>query len=552
MLKKTQNHHSIKWISSTIALLLLTACGHMTPVPLEHCVAPAALYKNADLRQVDTPLFTQALNCDNPQTVEIALINLGRIGGEDAAKLIEAQLKHQSSSVRAKAAFAAGISLYPELVAALAEQFDQESNPSVKQALTLAMGNLGHDKSAAALYTIINTTKEDAAAKGAMQGLGILALFHPDKLIGKHNLNIDKVIEYLANPNTALEASFLLARVPLINSSHLAKMIEITDKLDSDSQAFAIRAIGNLKSSDHFDWLYEKALSDDVGISVSAIQALGKLPTSDKNQQGKVIQLLASDKLISRLTSLESASNWLPLRELMQLTTDSNSWIQAAAFNAINNKQPQALQKIAAQWLETDEPNLQRAAISFYIKQNDKNTLEKLANSAKSIIATGAQQKLGTYQAPETAASATPEKVLALPQSLTLKTTQGDIVIRLFEDTPYTAANFIKLAQQGFYDKSYFHRVIPNFVAQGGGRFGDGSGSVGYSIREELSQRSHRFGTIGMATSGKDTGGGQFFINLAPNLHLDSNYTIFGEVIAGMEVALKLEQNDQVLVVEIN
>ncbi|MRX28605.1 peptidylprolyl isomerase [Kangiella sp. HZ709] len=141
---------------------------------------------------------------------------------------------------------------------------------------------------------------------------------------------------------------------------------------------------------------------------------------------------------------------------------------------------------------------------------------------------------------------------MPLPKLLTLKTTQGDIVIRLFEDTPYTAANFIKLAQQGFYDKSYFHRVIPNFVAQGGGRFGDGSGSVGYSIREELNQRSHRYGTIGMATSGKDTGGGQFFINLAPNLHLDSNYTIFAEVIAGMEVALKLKQNDQVLVVEIN
>ncbi len=524
----------------------------MKPVQLEHCVAPADLYKSADLRELDTPLFTKALNCDNLATIEIALINLGRIGGEQAAKLIETQLTNKSSRVRAKAAFAAGISLYPELVVSLAEQFDRESSPSVKQALTLAMGNVGHEKSAAALYTIINTSKEEQAAQGAMQGLGILALFHPNKLVNKHNLNVDKIIEYLTNSKTSLEASFLLARVPLINSSHLEKMIEITDRLDNDSQAFAIRAIGNLKSTDHFDWLYEKALSDDVGISVSAIQALGKLSIKDENQQEKVIQLLASDKLITRLTSVESASNWLPLRELMQLTTDSNSWIQAAAFNAINDKQPQALQKIAAQWLEADEPNLQRAAIGFYTKQNDKNTLEKLANSTKSIIATGAQQKLGTYQAPATPASVTPEKIMPLPKLLTLKTTQGDIVIRLFEDTPYTAANFIKLAQQGFYDKSYFHRVIPNFVAQGGGRFGDGSGSVGYSIREELNQRSHRYGTIGMATSGKDTGGGQFFINLAPNLHLDSNYTIFAEVIAGMEVALKLKQNDQVLVVEIN
>ncbi|NVJ65444.1 MAG: peptidylprolyl isomerase [Gammaproteobacteria bacterium] len=530
-----------------LGLLGLTGCSHISMAQQKHCVEPTELYKAADMRQVKQGVFAQAISCENPETIKVALIALGRIGGQGAADLIKPQISHEDSRVRETAAFAAGISLSPQLVPLLAEQFDKETDKDVQERLALAIGNLGHDKSAEALYSIINNTKSDQAARGAMQGLGILALFHRDKLTNKQNLKVDKVIEYLAKPATSLQASFLLARVPLMNSDHIQKVMGITDKLDNDSQGYAIRAIGNLKPKEQFDWFYQKAQSDDIGIRVSAIQALGKLPIGDKDQVAKINGLATSKDLISSLTALQSAKKWMILDNLNKLVASENSWIQSQAFDAANNPKPEAMQKLAQQWLDSDSPNLQRAAIGFYAEQNDKDRLEALAKSDKVIIATGAQQKLGSYQAPESAPQPTSVTLPSLPRQMTLVTSKGKILVKLFSDTPYTSANFVKLAKEGFYDGTYFHRVIPNFVAQGGGKHGDGSGTVGYSIREELNSRSHRYGTLGMATAGKDTGGGQFFINLAPNLHLDSNYTIFGEVITGMDVALKLEQNDQIL-----
>ncbi len=530
-----------------VSVAVITGCVHLSKAKAEHCIAPMALYKAADMRKVEPILFEQALNCNNPETVKTALVALGRIGGKDAANLIQSQLSHENAEVRKIAAFSAGISLTPELVPTLTEQFDKETSAAVKENLALAIGNLGHEKSSEALYSMINNAESDQAARGAMQGLGILASFHRGKVKDKQNLDVDKVIELLANPKTSLQAGFLLARVPLMNTSQIEKVMQITDGLDKDSQAFAIRAIGNLKPKEQFDWFYQKAQSDDIGVRVSAIQALGKLPLGDDEQVAKMNQLALSQDTISALAALESAKKWMVLNNLSKLTANDNTWIQAQAFAAANNPKPEKMQQLAEKWLDSAEPNLQRAAIAFFVEQNDKAKLELLAKSPKEVIAIGAQQKLGVYQTPASSAQATPEALPRLPKSLTLKTTKGDIVIKLFADTPYSSANFLKLANDGFYDNSYFHRVIPNFVAQGGGKVGDGSGTVGYSIREELNNRSHRYGTIGMATAGKDTGGGQFFINLAPNLHLDSNYTIFGEVLSGMDVALKLEQNDQIL-----
>ena len=151
------------------------------------------------------------------------------------------------------------------------------------------------------------------------------------------------------------------------------------------------------------------------------------------------------------------------------------------------------------------------------------------------------------------AASATRDETPSLDEltsataaSVELSTSKGVIVLKMSKAAPLTAFNFVKLARSGFYDGLAFHRVVPNFVAQGGDPRGDGYGGPGYSIREEVSTLSHRRGTVGMATAGKDTGGSQFFINLGPNLHLDGAYTVFATVTRGMDAAAALEQGDVV------
>ena len=136
--------------------------------------------------------------------------------------------------------------------------------------------------------------------------------------------------------------------------------------------------------------------------------------------------------------------------------------------------------------------------------------------------------------------------------SVTLETTIGDIKIELFEkDMPVTAGNFRKLVESGFYDGIIFHRVIKDFMIQGGDPTGTGSGGPGYSIKDEFGKNNkNNRGTISMANAGPNTGGSQFFINLVDNNYLDKKHPVFGKVMEGMEVVdsignTKTDRNDR-------
>lgn len=131
--------------------------------------------------------------------------------------------------------------------------------------------------------------------------------------------------------------------------------------------------------------------------------------------------------------------------------------------------------------------------------------------------------------------------------ALELATDGGAIVIDLFSDeAPVTVANILSLARKRYYDGIYFHRVIPGFVAQGGDPRGDGWGGPGYAIPCEYNDRHYDRGMVGMALSGKDTGGSQWFITHTPQPHLDGRYTLFGKVREGMAVADSLLPYDRI------
>lgn len=118
----------------------------------------------------------------------------------------------------------------------------------------------------------------------------------------------------------------------------------------------------------------------------------------------------------------------------------------------------------------------------------------------------------------------------------------GTVVIELYpQDAPNTVANFKALVAKGFYDGLTFHRVIPGFVAQGGDPRGDGTGGPGYTIQAEFNARKHLRGSVAMARrADPDSAGSQFYICLAPQPHLDGQYTVFGRVIEGMDVVDKI------------
>lgn len=132
--------------------------------------------------------------------------------------------------------------------------------------------------------------------------------------------------------------------------------------------------------------------------------------------------------------------------------------------------------------------------------------------------------------------------------SATIRTTRGDVLLVLKPGkAPGTVSNFIRLAKENFYDNKVFHRVVPNFVAQGGCPRGDGYGSLDYTIRTEVPSESYDTeGKVGMASAGNHTESCQFFITHSPTMHLDGNYTIFAEVIEGMDIVHNLQVGDRI------
>lgn len=138
---------------------------------------------------------------------------------------------------------------------------------------------------------------------------------------------------------------------------------------------------------------------------------------------------------------------------------------------------------------------------------------------------------------------------------ITLKTDKGDIEATIFaSQVPVTAANFLNLASQNFYDGITFHRVIPDFMIQGGDPTGTGRGGPGYRFEDEFrpNLKHDKAGIFSMANAGPKTNGSQFFITHGPTPHLDRKHSVFGEVIQGQDVVNAIAQGDKITGIDIH
>lgn len=153
--------------------------------------------------------------------------------------------------------------------------------------------------------------------------------------------------------------------------------------------------------------------------------------------------------------------------------------------------------------------------------------------------------------------SSPPEMQIDKTKSYTVEmaTNKGQISIELFaQHAPITVNNFVFLIREGYYDGVAFHRVIPNFVIQGGDPTGTGRGGPGYRFGDEFAGNPHKHGTgyLSMANAGPGTNGSQFFITHSPQPHLDGRHTVFGKVTNGMDVVNAIQQGDLMVKVVVN
>lgn len=176
----------------------------------------------------------------------------------------------------------------------------------------------------------------------------------------------------------------------------------------------------------------------------------------------------------------------------------------------------------------------------YLVRRSAIEALQNLGREAPELGPVGVQKPVQVYRE-------IVQRTLR-PRRVELITERGTVSLELAcPEAPLTCLNFLQLAGQGFYDGLAFHRVVPDFVVQGGDPRGDGSGGPGCTIRDEINPLRYKLGMVGMALSGRDTGGSQFFITLSPQPHLDGGYTVFGRVVAGDEVLDRIVQGDRIV-----
>lgn len=267
-----------------------------------------------------------------------------------------------------------------------------------------------------------------------------------------------------------------------------------------------LRAYAAFKPQDASVVLLQSLKEPDIIIRTTAAELLGELPLDSSNTEvlGEALTVALRDK----------ESNDAALAILDALAKYKNPPANLAIMSAL------------------DSPD--------YIVRRKAIESLKAAGAGDFTNRLGGAGKLNTARDYERAISRMDKRVLAM-----VTTNRGRFTIDLLPaEAPLNVDNFVQLAKRRYFDGIVFHRVVPNFVIQGGDPRGDGNGGPGYQIRCELNEVPYRRGAVGMALSGKDTGGSQWFVTHAPQPHLDGGYTVFGNVIAGMEVVDSIARGD--------
>lgn len=278
-------------------------------------------------------------------------------------------------------------------------------------------------------------------------------------------------------------------------------------------------------------------------------------PTAEQKQMTEQWTVLVArgNELLPKLTAAAQAA----YAESPNTDLELSRFLTKMAADAIARDDYQAAADIAKTLIEheaEDKAIYDSAGIAAYVLNDYDKAQEYFAKAQEAGKLSAYGQQLASTVESEKKLWEKEQEIRAaeaqaddLPR-VKLTTSKGDIVLELFEnEAPDTVGNFISLVENKFYDGLTFHRVLQNFMAQGGDPKGDGTGGPGYQIFCELDKpdyRRHFQGTLSMAHAGRDTGGSQFFITFRQTPELDGRHTAFGRVIEGMDVLAKIQRRD--------
>jgi len=414
----------------------------------------------------------------------------------------------------------------------------RDREPSVVVAAVRALGACGDGRGVPPVAAALDST--DLGVKH--EALLALAALPPDRSLKA------RVVPYVGAPQPWIRAAALQALARL-DRDELALVLS---GLDPDPEwsvraalATALGAAGDEVSA---SILHSMLKDEDVRVLPFVLEALRRSRGSD-----------SSETLRGHLSHPDVMVRAAAAEGLAALGTPGVTPALVAAYRAsLGDRDLDAraalVSALAAQKSDEAAAALEEAARSDpsrVVRARAAAALRELGRAAPPLGAELVDRPFADYREAMRPYDPIPGAALYSPRAI-LHTRHG--VVELLLDTveaPLTTQSFMDLARRGFYDGLTFHRVVPGFVTQGGCPRGDGSGGPGYSLRCELGQRPYGRGAVGMALSGKDTGGSQFFITHAPAPHLDGAYALFGTVTRGMEVVEKIRPGDVIERVEI-
>jgi len=455
---------------------------------------------------------------------------LSRLEDKRALNALIAFTKDAHPYARAFAVKGLGALKDPAALPALMPLLSSGDRPVLVETVR-ALGRIGDPSAAPALVKIIDDAKSEPHVR--LEAVSAVGTIHAPDIV-------DSLLDVVGDPSPAVRASALRSLASLDPENFTT----VLSGLDPDSH-WSVRAalatvLGTLPPGLGEERLRSMLADADQRVIPAVLASLVKMKVPDA--AALLLQHLKADDPVVRaaaateLGELKPASGAAALAEAYAAgQRDPNYTARAAALGAIVKYGAAAATPVLTRAL-ADKDWAVRVRAAMLLAEVDP------------AAAAGVQAKI--RPAPTTLPAETYEAPrLTNPPVSTqayIDTDRGTIQLELAViDAPLTVENFITLARKGYFNGLSIHRVVPNFVVQDGDPRGDGEGGPGYTIRDELNERPYLRGTVGMALDPwPDTGGSQFFIALSPQPHLDAKYTVFGRVIAGMDVVDQIQPWD--------
>ena len=401
-----------------------------------------------------------------------------------------------------------------------------------------ALGRIGDPAAIAPLVEIVHASDTDPHVR--LEAVSALGGLHQASAPGL----MDTLLDLVTDPSPAIRAAALRSTASLDAEAFVAVLAGLDPDPQWNVRAALASVLGALPEAAGLPRLMSMLGDTDQRAIPSVLAAIARLHAPDAS--AILIERLKADDPVVRVAAANGIGELKPhagaeaLAEAYRFGQRDGTYIARAASLAVLTKYGV---EAAAPVLKTalaDKDWALRVRAAALLK-----TLDPSSDADAQIRPAPTTVAPDVYQAPR----------LVMPPvstQLYIETDRGTIQIELaMLDAPLTVENFVTLARKGYFNGISIHRVVPNFVVQDGDPRGDGEGGPGYTIRDELNQRPYLRGTVGMALDWADTGGSQFFITHSPQPHLDAKYTVFGRVVAGMDVVDRIQQWDVIRLVRV-